>query len=80
MPNVTLKNVPEELYERLRESARRHRRSINSEILVALEKALGSTRVEPEEFLARLESIHQRLDLPRMTDEILKAAKDEGRP
>ncbi len=60
MPNVTLKNFPEELYERLKQRAKLHRRSINNEILVALEKALRSSRVEPEEFLARLEILHKR--------------------
>lgn len=34
--------MPEKLQERLRKSAEQNRRSINAEIIVILEKALGS--------------------------------------
>jgi plasmid stability protein len=39
MPNLTLKNVPEELLVRLRAQAESNRRSVNSEILVLLDAA-----------------------------------------
>ncbi len=80
MPNLTLKNIPEELYLRLKESAARHRRSLNSEILASLEKTFRSTSVDPEELLARIDALHRRIDLPPLTDEFLKRAKSEGRP
>ena len=79
MPNLNLKNIPQELYLRLKESAARHRRSLNSEILDSLDKAFRSSRVDPEEFLARIDALHRRLDLPPLTDAILRQAK-EGRP
>lgn len=80
MPNLTLKNIPEELYARLKERAARHHRSLNSEILVSLEKVFRSVRVEPEEFLARLDGLHRQLDVSPLTDEIVHRAKNEGRP
>ena len=52
MPTITLKNIPEKLYERLKESAADHRRSLNSEIIVRLEHALLSARIDPDAFLA----------------------------
>jgi hypothetical protein len=37
MPTVTLKNIPADLHARLKASAERNRRSLNSEILARLE-------------------------------------------
>ena len=52
MATLTIKNVPEKLHQRLKESAAQHRRSINSEAISCLEKVLGAHRVDPKEFLA----------------------------
>ena len=41
MPSITLKNVPEELLERLRLRARQERRSLSQEALHLLERALA---------------------------------------
>lgn len=43
---VTLRNVPSELLDILRESAKISRRSLNSEIIIQLEKAISSNRSE----------------------------------
>ncbi|MCQ8103334.1 Arc family DNA-binding protein, partial [Methylomonas sp. SURF-2] len=40
MPALTIKNIPDSLYEQLKSAAELHRRSINSEVLVCLEKVL----------------------------------------
>jgi antitoxin FitA len=80
MRNVTLKNIPDELYERLKESATDHRRSLNSEIIVRLEQALLSARIDPDAFLARADARRKRLALPPMTERHLKATKTAGRP
>ena len=42
MVTLTLKNIPDELHQRLKESAERNRRSLNSEILVRLEGAFSA--------------------------------------
>ena len=36
MPSITVKNVPADLYERLKQSAQANCRSINAEILVCI--------------------------------------------
>jgi len=39
MATLTLRNVPDDLVERLKERAKRHRRSLNNETIAALELA-----------------------------------------
>ncbi len=79
MPSITIKNIPDDLYLKLKENANLHRRSLNGEILYCLEKALKVRRIDPDAFLARLEEIQYSISLPPLTDEFLKQAKEEGR-
>lgn len=80
MPSYTLKDIPEELYERVRASADRSRRSINAEILHRLERSLMSERIDPDRFLERVRRRRESGELPRVSDEDLRAARDSGRP
>jgi plasmid stability protein len=80
MTTLTVKGVPEELYERLKQSATESHRSINSEVIVCLERSLLSRRVDPEAFLARVDFLQKKVTLPPLTDELLRKAKAEGRP
>ena len=80
MPSLTIKNVPDDLYKRLKESANEHRRSVNSEVIICLERALRSRRVDPEAFLSRIDALHKQVSLTPLTDEVLLRAKEEGRP
>ena len=41
MPSLTIKNIPDELLDRLREVAERERRSITQQVLYMLEEALS---------------------------------------
>lgn len=47
MPTLTLKNIPAELHARLKASAERNRRSLNSEILVRLERDIDRPVLDP---------------------------------
>jgi len=81
MPALTIKNMPDELYRRLKESARLNRRSLNSEAIVLLERSLSPRRRNAEDSLAALRRLHARLqDLPPLDDELLELAKRRGRP
>jgi plasmid stability protein len=80
MATMTIKNVPDELYQQLKQSAERHRRSINSEVIVCLERALGSERVDPDVLLMRARSLRARTPDLFVTDAELRTARDEGRP
>jgi plasmid stability protein len=80
MPTLTIKNMPEDVYQRLKESARRHRRSLNSEAIVCLERSLGRSHRGVEETLASLRLLHERLkNLPPLDDDFLETAKHQGR-
>ena len=46
---LTLKNIPDEVYQRLKASAQTHRRSLNSEAIVCLESVLVPGRVAVSE-------------------------------
>ncbi|MGO8792709.1 MAG: FitA-like ribbon-helix-helix domain-containing protein [Terriglobia bacterium] len=79
MATLTIKNVPEKLYKRLKESAAQHRRSINSEAIFCLETVLGAHRVEPKQFLAKVDALRKRMPYVNLTEEFLREAKNEGR-
>ena len=79
MATLTLKGVPDQLLDHLRRSADAHRRSLNSEVLIRLERSLGLAPVDPEAFLARVRSLQNRTNLPPLTDELLDHAVNEGR-
>jgi plasmid stability protein len=79
MATLTIKNIPDAVYEQLKQRAARHRRSINSEIIVCLEKVLGSRSVDPATFLASLRALRKNMSSVFVTEEDLRAAKEEGR-
>lgn len=58
---LTLKNVPDDIYQRLKWSADTHRRSINSEAIVCLESVLVPARTTPNERLARARVLREKL-------------------
>ena len=79
MPTLTIKGMPDPLYKRLKARAAAHRRSLNSEILVALEQAMVVPPPDVDELLVRAEALRARLNVPRLTDARLRAAKARGR-
>jgi antitoxin FitA len=50
VPSITVKNIPDDLYQRLKLRAAANHRSINSEIIVCIEQILHSQQVEGSEF------------------------------
>lgn len=80
MPALTVKGIPDELYDQLKERAAENRRSLNSEILVRLEQTVAAERVDAAAALARADEIRKRLRVPRLTDAVLRQARTTGRP
>jgi plasmid stability protein len=76
---LTLKNAPDELYERLKSSAETHRRSVNSVAIVCLESALPSGRIAPSERLAQAQALRALLPKGTFRARNIDAAKREGR-
>lgn len=80
MPTITLKNLPDDVYSRLKETAQRHRRSLNSEILVCLERSLMPRPVSVEDVLATARRLRQGVGGPPLSHEEIDEARRVGRP
>lgn len=80
MATITVKNIPDELYARLKVAARRNRRSINNEIISRIERSLMPQRATAEALLARIRRFHEGLPGPPLTARQIREARDQGRP
>ena len=80
MPTITVKNIPTELYELLKQSAAANRRSINSEILTCIERAVRGRKFNAEILLDRARRLRQKTKDHPITDNELRTAKQMGRP
>ena len=79
MASLTIKNLPSALHDRLKASAAANRRSLNSEVIAQLERALGSGPVDPDALLAGVRAVRERAALPYLTDAKLREAREQGR-
>jgi len=80
MPAITIKSIPDELYQRLKKRAAANRRSINSEVIVCLERTLANKPMDTDALLARVDELREKVALPPLTEEVLRVAKNSGRP
>ncbi len=93
--DITIKNMPPNLYKKLKARAATHRRSVNREVISCLERVLNPQHADQnlqdppdnpdqtEEVLAKIKDLHKRVPpIPShfLTDEFLRKAKEEGRP
>lgn len=76
---LTLKNIPDDVYERLKAAAETHRRSLNSEAIVCLETVLIPVGITPDERLARARRLRAGLSAEFHACEI-DTLKKQGRP
>ena len=75
---LTLKNIPDQLYERLRRTASLHRRSLNSEAIVCLESVLLPSLMQAGERIARAQALRAGL-LPVFNASDIDEFKQAGR-
>ncbi len=81
MRAITVKNIPDDLYQRLKQSAAENRRSLNSEILVCMERTVQSQKHESvNDILARARKIRQKTGGTLLTDRKFNKMKTAGRP
>lgn len=78
--NMTIKNIPPDLHRDLKESAARHRRSLNSEIIALLEERLRPRKSSPKEILSTARALRKGMKGVWLTEAAIKQAKTEGRP
>ncbi|MGL6340085.1 MAG: FitA-like ribbon-helix-helix domain-containing protein [Waterburya sp.] len=76
MTNITVRNIPEEVYQEIKNEASRNKRSINSEIILRLKK--GCTNEQADRLLT-LEKIRQLRNTTKgrmkLTEEIISQAR-----
>lgn len=78
---ITLKNIPEPLYESLKEAAAKNRRSLNSEVLERLQASVGGWgALTVEERLERIRAVRVTLKGGPFDPEELERYINEGRP
>jgi len=80
MPALTIKNIPDDLYDELKNLAKQHHRSINSEVIVCLERSLLPKRISPNERLGTIRAIRSQIKPNTITAEDIDQAINEGRP
>ena len=77
---ITVKNIPRDLYELIKQNAAEHRRSINNEVIALIENALRSKKIDPEDFLVTVKKLREKTNRIELTDRFINKAKNEGRP
>jgi antitoxin FitA len=62
MQKLTIRNLPDDIHERLRHSAETHRRSINDEVISCLKTVLAPTLVTTAEKLASARAVRATIN------------------
>ncbi|MGK5095487.1 Arc family DNA-binding protein [Deltaproteobacteria bacterium TL4] len=76
MKTITVKNIPEYLYELLKHNALENHRSINREIILCIERSVQSHKHENiDTVLAKARQIRSRIKAPLLTDAELNEMK-----
>jgi plasmid stability protein len=78
MANLTVKDLPDALYEKLKSQAHANRRSIASEVTVLLERALGERATPEDALLRRAKQLRDRTPTT-LTEDTRREAVRRGR-
>ena len=79
MPAITIKNIPEDLYESLKKAAATHHRSINSELIVCLEQILQPRKASAEESIQAAQALRKRVQATNLSADEIDEFKRVGR-
>ena len=82
MPTLTLKGLPDHVYHALKDRAAANQRSLNSEVLMRLERSVSAKPMDVAEALARADAIGAQIRArggSLFTEEEITAAKHDGR-
>lgn len=76
--NITIRDIPDDIYKKLKRQAELHHRSINSEVIVYLKKMVQSHRRDPDQVITRAKKLKEKtkgsLSIAQIQDAI-----DQGR-
>ncbi|MDX8377684.1 MAG: Arc family DNA-binding protein [Mariprofundales bacterium] len=79
MPALTIKNIPDELYNELKYIAKQHHRSINSEVIVCLKRILLPKTTSPEDTIKSIRNVRIQITPNIITVEDIEQSINEGR-
>ena len=80
MVTITVKNIPEDIYERIKLQAKANRRSVNSEIISIFEQAVPNrTPRDVKEILERARKVRELTAHYTITADEINRWKKEGR-
>lgn len=80
MASITLKNIPDNLYDKLKMTANIHHRSINSEMIHCLELVLMPKTLAVNERLQRAKLIRSNINVGTIDPVEINNAISNGRP
>ena len=79
MASLTIKNIPDDLYDHLKKTASLHHRSINSELIYCLEKVLRPGRLSAQEIKDNARVVRDRVKTAMISADDITEAKNAGR-
>ena len=79
MASITVKNIPHELYEKLKITASLNHRSLNNEMINCLESVLMPQRLSVADKLIRAKRIRSQLSDEVFDPDEIKKTIEEGR-
>ncbi len=80
MPALTIKNIPDPLYQALKSTAKAHRRSINNEVITLLEEKLLLQTETAFEWTNKVNTIRAKIPVDTITEDDIENAINTGRP
>jgi plasmid stability protein len=78
MSSLTIKNIPDNILNKLRRRAKLNRRSLNSEIIKNLEATVNSTKVNTELLIEKANKMRAKLNFI-IDEKSFTKFKNEGR-
>jgi antitoxin FitA len=75
LANITVKNIPVDLYEKLSRSAKINRRSINQEIIACIESSVQGKVYTPEQILEKARRLRDKTASHPISNDELRLIK-----
>ena len=79
MPALTIKNIPEPLYQQLKTTASAHHRSINGELLYQLEAMLLPQPINATSYIEQVRLLRKQVTPDQINPEDIQQAIHAGR-
>lgn len=80
MATLTIKNIPDTLYQELKQQAMSNHRSLNKEAIVSLERSVHKMVNSSQVILSKARALRIKENSTiQLTDDIINTAKERGR-